>query len=71
MINPSFDGDGNSGHGEGHISDLLVQSKRKLANEGELFLYSGLHREVLEVSDILLESIVGGAILLLEGCLLE
>ena len=66
LIDPSFDSSGDGEHGEDHVSNLLIQSKRELANEGELLLHSGLHGEILEVSDVLLESIVGVTILLLE-----
>ena len=66
LINPPFDSSGDRGHGEDHISNLLIQSERELANEGELLLHSRLHRKILEVSDVLLESVIGVAILLLE-----
>ena len=42
-----------------------------MADEVELVLGSSLHGQVLEVSDVLLESIVGRAVLLLEGPLSE
>ena len=66
LINPPFDGSGDRGHGEDHISNLLIQSKRELADKGELLLHSGLHREILEIGDVLLESVIGVAILLFE-----
>ena len=66
LINPSFDCSRDGRHGKDHTSNLVIQSKRELANEGELLLHSRLHGEVLEVSDILLESVVGFSILLLE-----
>ena len=71
LIHPSLDSSGDRGHGEDHISNLFIQSERELANEGELLLHSGLHRTILEVSDVLLESIVGVTILLFERCLSE
>ena len=71
LINPSFDGGGDQRHGEDHLGDLLVQSKRELANEVELVLSSGFHGQVLEVGEVLLEPIVDGSILLLEGSLSE
>ena len=49
LINPPFDSRGDRGHGEDHISNLLIQSMRELANEGELLLHSRLHGEILEV----------------------
>ena len=66
LIDPPFDSSGDGGHGEDHISNLLIKSERELADEGELLLHSGLHREILEVGDVLLESVVGVTILLLE-----
>ena len=51
LIHPSLDSSGDRGHGEDHISNLLIQSERELANEGELLLHPGLHREILEVGD--------------------
>ena len=42
-----------------------------MANEGELLLHSRLHGEILEVGDILLESVIGVTSLLLEGSLSE
>ena len=71
LINPSFDGGRDGGHGEDHISNLLIQSERELADEGELLLHSSLHREILEVGDVLLETVVDVAVLLLEGFLPE
>ena len=71
LINPSFDHSRDGRHGKDHTSNLVIQSKRELANEGEFLLHSGLHGKVLEVSDVLLESVVGVAILLLEWCLSE
>ena len=32
LIDPPFDSSGDGGHGEDHISNLLIQSKRELAN---------------------------------------
>ena len=66
LVNPSFDRSGDRRHGKDHVGNLLIQSKRELANEGEFFLHSGLHREVLEVGDILLESVVSFSVLLFE-----
>ena len=71
LINPCFDSRGDRGHGKDHICNFLIQSKRELANEGELLLHSGFHGEILKVGDVLLESIVGVAIFLLEWCLSE
>ena len=69
LINPSFAGGGNRGHGEDHFGEFLVQSKGELADEVELILGSSFHGQVLEVGDVSLESVVGRAVLLLEGAL--
>ena len=66
-LNSSRDGR----HGKDHTSNLLIQSEGELANERELLLHSGLHGEVLEVGDILLEPIIGFSGLLFERCLSE
>ena len=66
LVNPSFDHSRDGRHGKDHTGNLLIQSKRELANEGELLLHSGLHGEILKVSDILLESVIGFPILFLE-----
>ena len=71
QIDPPFDHSRDGRHGKDHTSNLLIQSKRELANEGELLLHSGLHGEVLEVSDILLKSDIGFSILLFKRCLSE
>ena len=71
LINPSFDSGGNGGHREDHRGNLLIYSKRKLINEVEFLLDSSLEQKILEVGDVLLESIVGNTILFLEGCLHE
>ena len=71
LINPCFDSRGDGGHGKDHIRNFLMQTERELANEGELLLHSRFHREILKVSDVLLESVVGVAILLLKWCLSE
>ena len=71
LIDPPFDSSGDGGHGEDHISNFLIQCERELANEGELLLHSGLHGEILEVSDVLLETVIDVTILLLEGLLSE
>ena len=59
LIDPPFDHNRDGRHGKDHISNLLIHSERELANEGELLLHSGLHGEILEVGDVLLESVIG------------
>ena len=49
LIYPPLDGSGDGRHGEDHGSNLLVQSKRELVDEGELLFDSGLQRKMLEV----------------------
>ena len=57
-----FDPGGNScwdgSHGEDHGGELLVQPKRELVNEGDFVSNPCSSREILEVGDILLESVV-------------
>ena len=44
LIDPSFAGRGDGGHGENHLGELLIQPKGELADEVELVLGSGFHR---------------------------
>ena len=66
LINPPFDHSRDGRHGKDHTGNLLIHSKRELADEREFLLHSRLHREVLEVGDILLEPVVGFPVLLFE-----
>ena len=49
-------------HGKNHGSELLVKSKGKLVNEGNVVSDTCFRGEVLEVGDVLLESVVHDAI---------
>ena len=49
-------------HGEDHGGELLVKSKQELVNEGDFVGNPCSGREVLEVGDILLESIISDPI---------
>ena len=71
MINPSSDGSRDGGHGEDHRGNLLINSKGELINEMEFLLDSCFEQRVLKVSDVVLESIISGSIILLEGLLHE
>ena len=66
LIDPSFDCSKDGRHGKDHTGNFLIKSERELANEGELLFHSRLHGEILEVGDVLLESIIGFSILLFE-----
>ena len=43
LINPSFAGIGDWGHGENHFGEFLVQPEGELANEVELVFGSSFH----------------------------
>ena len=66
-INPIFDCYRNGGHGKDHGSNLLVQSKGELINEGDVISDSCFTGEVLEVCVVLLEAIVKGSIGAFDG----
>ena len=62
LFNPGGNHGRNGGHGKGHGGDLLVKSKRKLINEGDLVSDPCSGGEILEVGDVLLESVIGDPI---------
>ena len=66
LINPSIDSGENVKHGEDHGGDFLVKTQREILNKGAIFLDPGFEWKVLEISDILLESIVDVSILSLK-----
>ena len=61
-INPILDCGGDGRHRENHGSNPLVQSERELVNESDVVGDSCFTGEVLEVSDILLKTVVKGSI---------
>ena len=61
-INPILDCYGDGRHGENHGGNPLVQSERELVNESDVVDDSCFTGEVLEVGNVLLETIVKGSI---------
>ena len=68
-VNPILDCGGDGRHRENHGSNPLVQSKREWVNESDVVGDSCFTGEVLEVSNILLETIVKGSIRVFDGSL--
>ncbi|KAF8545854.1 hypothetical protein OG21DRAFT_1528214 [Imleria badia] len=58
LINPSVNGGGNGSHGENHGHDLWIESERELVNEGDRVHGACSGNEVLEVGDVVLETII-------------
>ena len=71
FFDPFCDSGGDRRHGENHGGELLVKSKGGLVNEGNVVGDTCLGSEVLEVSDVFLESIVHDAIRAFERSLGE
>ena len=69
FVNPIFDGGGDGRHRKDHSGNPLVQSKRELVNKGDVVSDSCFTGEILEVSDVLLETIVKGSIRAFDGSL--
>ena len=69
FFNPFIDGGGDDGHGEDHGGDSLINSQGELINKGDVVSDSSLASKVLEVSDILLETVIKGSIRALGGSL--
>ena len=61
-INPILDCYGDGRHGENHGGNPLVQSERELVNESDVVGDSCFTGEVLEIGNVLLETIVKGSI---------
>ena len=60
------DGGRDRRHGEDHGGELLIKSEGKLVNEGNIVGDTCFGGEVLEISDVFLESIVHNAIRVFE-----
>ena len=71
LLNPFVDSGGDGEHGKDHGGNSLVNLQEELVNEGKVISDSSLASEVLEVSDILLETIVSGSIRAANGLLDE
>ena len=52
------DGGGDGRHGKDHCGNLLINLQGELVNEGDIVSDSGFAGKVLEVSNVLLESII-------------
>ena len=71
FFNPFIDGGGDDRYGKDHCDDLLINPQGELVNEGDVISDSSFAGEVLEVSDVLLESIVCNPIEVADGLLNE
>ena len=58
FFNPFVDGGGDDRHGKDHCGDLLIGPQEELVNEGDVVSDFSFTGKVLEVGDVLLESIV-------------
>ena len=66
LLNTFCNGSGDQRHGEKHCSKLLVKSKGELVNEGDILNDSCFGGKILEVGDILLESVIYDSIRMFE-----
>ena len=71
LLDPFVDSGGDGGHGKDHGGNSLVNPQGELVNEDNVIGDSSLAGEVLEVGDILLETIVSGSIGVANGLLDE
>ena len=71
FFSPFIDGGGDDRHGKDHCGNLLINLQGELVNESDVVSDSCFAGEVLEVSDILLESIVCNSIGAVNGLLDE
>ena len=71
FFNPFVDGGGDGRHGKDHCGDSLINPQGELVNEGDVVSDSSFAGEVLEVGDVLLESIVCIPIRVADGFLDE
>ena len=69
FFDPVVNCGGDGGHGENHSGDTLVYSKEELVNESNIISDGSFAGKVLEVCDVLLESIVNGSIREVHGFL--
>ena len=71
LHDPFVDSGGDGGHGKDHGGNSLVNPQGELVDEGNVIGDSSLAGKVLEVSDILLETIVSGSVGVVNGLLDE
>ena len=69
LLDPFVDSGGDGGHGKDHGGNLLVNPQGELVDEGNVIGDSSLTGKVLEVGDILLETIVSGSVGVANGLL--
>ena len=69
FFDPFIDGGEDGRHGKDHCGDSLINPQGELVNEGDVISDSGFAGKVLEVSDVLLESIVCDPIGAVDGLL--
>ena len=71
LVNPFIDGSGDGRHGKYHYGNSLINSQGELVNEDDVICDSSFVGEVLEVGDVLLESIIYDPIRVADGSLDE
>ena len=71
FLDPFIDSGGDGGHGKDHSGNSLVNPQGELVDEGNVVSDSSLAGEVLEVGDILLETIISGSVEAANGLLNE
>ena len=71
LLDPFVDSGGDGGHGKDHGGNALVNPQEELVDEGNVVGDSSLAGEVLEVGDILLETIISGSVGAANGLLDE
>ena len=71
LLDPFVDSGGDGGHRKDHGGNSLVNPQGELINEGNVVGDSSLAGEVLEVSDILLKTIISGSVGVVNGFLDE
>ena len=65
------DGGGDGRHGKDHYGNSLINPQGELVNEDDIISDSSFAGEVLEVGDVLLESIICDSIRVVDGLLDE
>ena len=71
FFDPFIDGGGDDGHGKDHCGNSLINPQGELVNESDVVGDSCFANEVLEVGDVLLESIICDPIRAVNGLLDE
>ena len=62
LLNPVVNHGGDRGHREDHGGNSLVYSKGELVNQDDVISDHSLACQVLEISDVFLESVIDGSI---------